>query len=80
MEFGEALDALKDGYRVSREGWNGKGMYVALMVPGCKSVMQQPYLYMCPVGGKFIPWLASQADLLAEDWTFPPTPGDIVGK
>ncbi|MGL4808487.1 MAG: Thoeris anti-defense Tad2 family protein [Giesbergeria sp.] len=30
--------------------------------------MRQPYVYMCPVGGQLVPWLCSQADLLASDW------------
>jgi hypothetical protein len=53
---------------VTREGWNGKGMWLALQVPDQHSKMQQPYIYMCPVGGKLVPWLASQSDMLAEDW------------
>lgn len=69
MNFGAALEALKDGLRVAREGWNGKGMYIALQEPDEHSKMGRPYLYMRPVDGELVPWVASQTDLLAEDWT-----------
>lgn len=68
MNFGDALQALKDGRRVAREGWNGKGMYVELQVPDEHSKMRRPYLFMRPVDGDLVPWVASQTDLLAEDW------------
>jgi hypothetical protein len=68
MNFGQAIEAMKAGAKVTREGWNGKGMWLALQVPDQHSKMQQPYIYMCPVGGKLVPWLASQSDMLAEDW------------
>lgn len=68
MNFGEALEALKQGQRVTRTGWNGAGMWIALQTPDENSKMRRPYLYMSPVGGDLVPWLASQTDLLAEDW------------
>jgi hypothetical protein len=68
LNFGQAIEAMKTGAKVTREGWNGKGMWLALQVPDQHSKMQQPYIYMCPVGGKLVPWLASQADMLADDW------------
>lgn len=68
LNFGQAIEAMKTGAKVTREGWNGKGMWLALQVPDQHSKMQQPYIYMCPVGGKLVPWLASQADMLANDW------------
>ncbi len=68
MDFGEALDELKNGGRVARAGWNGKGMYVELQVPDEFSKMRRPYLFMRPVDGDLVPWVASQSDLLAEDW------------
>lgn len=68
LNFGQAIEAMKAGSKVSRDGWNGKGMWIALQVPDQHSKMQQPYIYMCPVGGKLVPWLASQADMLANDW------------
>lgn len=68
LNFGQAIVAMKSGSKVARDGWNGKGMWIALQVPDQHSKMQQPYIYMCPVGGKLVPWLASQADMLANDW------------
>ena len=68
LNFGQATEAMKTGSKVARDGWNGKGMWIALQVPDQHSKMQQPYIYMCPVGGKLIPWVASQADMLANDW------------
>ena len=68
MNFGEAIDALKDGKKVSREGWNGKGMYLELQVPDEHSKMSLPYIYMKTVQDDLVPWLASQTDVLAEDW------------
>ncbi len=44
--FGSALSALRDGARMAREGWNGKGMYIALQVPDSDSKMTLPYIYM----------------------------------
>jgi len=69
MNFGQAIEVLKADKIVSREGWNGKGMYIALQVPDSNSKMTAPYIYIRTVGGDLIPWLASQADILAEDWT-----------
>lgn len=66
--FGEVLAALKQGKKAAREGWNGKGMWIHLQVPDENSKMRRPYIYMCPVDGDLVPWLASQSDLLAEDW------------
>lgn len=67
-DFGYALAILRSGERVSREGWNGKGMWIALQVPDANSKMSLPYIYMSTVDGKLVPWLASQTDLLALDW------------
>lgn len=68
MDFGTALAQLKNGRRVSRVGWNGKNMFVEMQVPDEHSKMRRPYLYMSPVDGDLVPWVASQSDLLAEDW------------
>ncbi len=74
MTFGDALLALKEGKRVSRSGWNGKGMWLALQVPDLFSKMTTPYIYIdYPVDdmqttGATGPWVASQTDMLAEDW------------
>lgn len=93
MEFGEAIKALKDGKKVAREGWNGKGMWIVLMpalqLPphstqesGTKvndrtakhigvdtPLDSQPYIAMWTAAKQWQPgWLASQADILADDW------------
>lgn len=102
MKFGEALEAVKKGKLIAREGWNGKGMFVfqrpaddlpLTVLLGAKSLpnklkdyyelKHQPFsdnnipkikftAYLCMksaddtvVNG----WLASQSDMLAEDWT-----------
>lgn len=72
MTFGDALIALKTGARLARCGWNGKGMWIALQVPDAHSKMGLPYLYMSTVDGRLVPWLASQTDILAEDWEIAP--------
>lgn len=72
--FGHALLVLNDGGRVCRDGWNGKGMWLELQIPDANSKMTLPYIYLnyqrCekyPNGAR-VPWLASQTDILAEDW------------
>jgi len=72
LNFGEALNYLRlidNGARIQREGWNGKGMWVALQLPDEGSKMTLPYLYMSTAQGDLVPWLISQADALAEDWS-----------
>lgn len=80
MTFGEALVALKFGERVSRNGWNGKGQYVELA--SCVSYINSDQLIVnvdhknignkalvfVGTSGVQMGWLASQADMLAEDW------------
>lgn len=68
MDFSEALKAVKNGAQISRFGWNGMNMYVELQTPDEFSKMRHPYLFMSPVDGKLVPWVASQTDILAEDW------------
>lgn len=68
MDFGDALRALKSRQRVTRRGWNGPGQWLELQVPDEHSKMKRPYVYISPVGGDLVPWLASQSDMLAEDW------------
>lgn len=68
LGFSEALFLLKQGYRIAREGWNGKGMWLKLQVPDEHSKMRRPYIYMYPVDRELVPWVASQTDMLAEDW------------
>ena len=68
MLFGAALEALKDGEAVQREGWNGKGQWLELQVPDEHSKMTLPYIFIVTVTGDLVPWLASQTDVLADDW------------
>ena len=66
--FGWALGKLKAGSMVARQGWNGKDMWLKLQTPDANSKMGSPYIYMSPVGGELVPWVASQSDMLASDW------------
>lgn len=72
--FSNALDALKNGKSVQRIGWNGSGLKVSISYPSSCTVMTLPYLYIeYPLTSKTTPgakcpWLASQTDILAEDW------------
>lgn len=91
MKFGEAIEELKAGKRVAREGWNGKGMWLCFMppftlaagmvnsrtrplltaagYPADKDVEVGGYVVMWTAQGVWQPgWLASQADILADDW------------
>lgn len=83
MNFGEALSSLKEGERVARSGWNGKGMFLFLVPGSVFKVSRLPLLGIYPEGteikyhahidmktaqGDVVPWLASQTDVLAEDW------------
>ncbi len=84
MDFQYALSALKEGAKVARAGWNGKGMFLFLVPGSTFKVNRAPLLGIYPEGteieyhahidmktaqGYIVPWLASQADLLADDWS-----------
>ena len=66
--FSEALEEVKKGKKIAREGWNGKDLVVKAQFPDENSKMTLPYLYIEYPDGKRCPWLASQTDILAEDW------------
>lgn len=68
MKFGEAIEAMKKGKRVTRKGWNGKGMYLEMQNPDDHSKMTRSYIYMKTVNDEFVPWVASQSDIIEEDW------------
>lgn len=68
FDFSLALEYLKAGKRVARAGWNGKGMWIGTILPSEGSEMTLPYICMYTAQGDLVPWLASQTDLLAEDW------------
>lgn len=98
MNFGHALQAMKDGHKVARAGWNGKGMWIAL-TPGSTlpahmakyghaathraveirrdvesgapsyEIELLPHIDMRTADGALcVGWLASQTDMLADDW------------
>jgi hypothetical protein len=90
FSFGDAILALKQGKRVSRAGWNGKGMWLVLFpgtpvaqlregtpyqtatgLPACEIL---PHIDMWTINAEgrraMLPgWLASQSDMLADDWS-----------
>jgi len=65
-DFSHALEAVKGGGKIYRNGWNGKGMYVILETP--TKIGFIPYLLFRTVIGDFVPFVASNTDLLATDW------------
>lgn len=93
LTFGGAIEALKDGKRVAREGWNGKGMWLVLVPGTAKAQLRAGTPYYEALYGELLNpeceilphidmwttnahgrramlpgWLASQTDMLAEDW------------
>jgi hypothetical protein len=78
LNFGQALIALKLDLKVARKGWNGKGMFLFLSPSlGCQMYEKytgesindlQPFIVMKAADGTLVPWIASQTDILAEDW------------
>lgn len=96
LNFGDAIKALKEGKKVARKGWNGKGMFIFLheghkfypsplrstheVLTGSslirkivnereKEMDSLPFIVMKTADNKFCPgWLASQTDMLSEDW------------
>lgn len=76
LSFGHAVAALKEGRRVARGGWNGRGMFLffcpATLTPDGNTgllIRCEAYLVMKTVQNSLVPWLASQTDVLADDWT-----------
>lgn len=70
-DFAEAIGYLlyfPEGTSMAREGWNGKGMSVAVQLPDALSKMSQPYLYIRTADGNTVPWVPSQADMFTADW------------
>jgi hypothetical protein len=90
LTFGAALDALRQGQKIHRSGWNGRGMYLLLVTssqyqldPKVHPVVVSkgafdrvsetpvdllPWIGMKTADGYFVPWLASQSDILSRDW------------
>ena len=84
FSFGQAIKELKAGAKVAREGWNGKNMSLFLVKGGAVSVaIEEHYgkgwgekptpvqdaIYMYTAQGSLVPWLASQSDVLSDDWS-----------
>ena len=75
MDFGEALGWAKLGKKIQRAGWNGKGMFVFLISNWTYTDGKQdnypnlPFLTMKTADDKVVPWLISQTDALAEDYS-----------
>lgn len=83
MNFSSALERIKSGAMLYRDKWNGKDMFVFLVSGSTFTVDRQPLLGVFPEGtrvnyhahidmrtadGAIVPWLASQTDILADDW------------
>lgn len=79
MTFGMAIEAVKKGFKIARIGWNGKGVFllhvsnpdygiineIGLNIPAANIL---PWIGIKTADNKFVPWLPSQADMLADDW------------
>lgn len=83
MTFGEALECIKEGKQVARVGWNGKNMFIFLVegskfqvsrpplegiFPTGTTINYRPHIDMKTASGDIVPWVASQSDLIEEDW------------
>lgn len=66
-EIGWAVKQMWHGQAVTRAAWYGKHK-LQIQRPDAHSKMTEPYVYITTQRGELIPWLASQADLLATDW------------
>lgn len=80
MTFGEAIEKAKEGHKISRNGWNGKSQYVEIaknisyigadgVVVNCnhEAIGNSAFAFV-GTSGVQMGWLASQADMLADDW------------
>jgi len=80
MNFGEAINVMRNGGRVQRSGWNGKGQYIELaknisyvnskgeIINVNHDAIGNQAVAFIGTSGVQLGWLASQADMLAEDW------------
>ena len=77
LNFGQAIEAMRKGLKVARKGWNGKGIHIEIQMSDENSKMTSPYIFIDTTGlatdnvhapKSRVPWLASQTDMLAEDW------------
>ncbi|MBP3677853.1 MAG: DUF2829 domain-containing protein [Agathobacter sp.] len=83
MPFGAAIELMKQGYAVARKGWNGKNQFIELasnisyVIPGTGEIVNCKHeaignqaIAFVGTSGVQMGWLASQSDILAEDWVF----------
>ncbi len=80
ISFGMAIGFVKDGYKIQRKGWNGKEQYVELATRlsyknAAGEIINAEHLdvgsqALAFIGtrGVQVGWLASQSDMLANDW------------
>lgn len=78
MNFGQAIEKLKSGKKVAREGWNGKGMFIFLasgkqfessnLGDALPEIVNDCICMKTAQDTIVVGWLASQTDILAEDW------------
>lgn len=83
FSFSIALDSIKAGNKLSRSGWNGKGMFVFLVLGSTFKVSRSPLLGIFPAGtevnykphidikgvdGSISTWVPSIGDIMANDW------------
>lgn len=83
LSFGDAIVYLKQGFKVARKGWNGKGMFIFLVAGSTFKVNRppllgiyeegteityQPHIDMKTADDRVVPWMASQSDMLDTDW------------
>lgn len=82
FSFGDAIKYVKRGLKVARKGWNGKKQYIQLAtgisyktadgeIVNCEhDAIGNMAISFVGTSGVQMGWLASQADILAEDWVF----------
>lgn len=80
MDFGDAIKQLKQGKKLQRKGWNGKNQYIELArnisyinannetINVEHQAMGNKAIAFVGTSGVQLGWLASQADMLADDW------------
>ena len=81
MDFGKAIECLKNGMKVARKGWNGKGMFIYYVPADSyptrteiakkefgETVQYNPYFAIKNVNETVSTWVPSINDCLAEDW------------
>lgn len=81
FSFGDAVKEMEVGRKVARNGWNGKGMFLFLIagdrwnfdtdiegVEDVDGIKTLPFICMKTADNKLVPWVASQTDVIANDW------------